>query len=164
MQEVAIRDAEASDYATICALNASEVQHTSPMDAARVAALGEMACFFRVACINSIVSAFLLAIRHGTAYENDNFKWFSSRHVRFVYIDRVVVSSGSRGMRLGSLLYDDLFRYARKNAIPLVTCEINIVPPNEPSRLFHGKFGFRELGTQWVANGTKKVSLQAAET
>jgi uncharacterized protein len=44
-----------------------------------------------------------------------------------------------------------------------VTCEYNIVPPNEPSRIFHGKFGFREIGTQWIANGAKQVSMQAAE-
>jgi hypothetical protein len=30
--------------------------------------------------------------------------------------------------------------------------------------LFHEKFGFKEQGTQWVANGTKRVSLQVAET
>jgi hypothetical protein len=43
-----------------------------------------------------------------------------------------------------------------------VTCEYNLFPPNEPSRLFHDRFGFREQGTQWVASGTKRVSLQAA--
>lgn len=30
------------------------------------------------------------------------------------------------------------------------------------SQRFHDKFGFKELDTQWVANGTKKVSLRAA--
>jgi len=30
------------------------------------------------------------------------------------------------------------------------------------SQRFHDKFGFKELDTQWVANGTKKVSIQAA--
>ncbi len=44
-----------------------------------------------------------------------------------------------------------------------MTCEYNVIPPNEPSRTFHEKFGFREIGTQWVANGSKQVSLQAAE-
>jgi hypothetical protein len=44
-----------------------------------------------------------------------------------------------------------------------VTCEYNLVPANEPSRRFHDKFGFREMGTQWLANGAKQVSLQAAE-
>ena len=87
-----------------------------------------------------------------------------SKYTRFIYVDRVVVSSAFRGQSFGSLLYKDLFHYARDNAIPLVTCEYNIVPSNEPSRLFHDKFGFKEQGTQWVANGAKRVSLQAAVT
>jgi len=61
------------------------------------------------------------------------------------------------------MLYQDMFQQARANQIQVVTCEYNIVPPNEPSRIFHGKFGFREIGTQWIANGAKQVSMRAAE-
>lgn len=161
---VSIRNAASSDYETICALNLTEVQHTSPMDAPRLSALGDLSCYFKVACAGNSIAAFLLAIPSGASYENDNFLWFSRHYTRFVYVDRVVVSPSFRGMGLGSLFYEDLFRYARDNAIPLVTCEYNIVPCNEPSRLFHDKFGFRERGTQWIATGTKQVSLQAAET
>jgi predicted GNAT superfamily acetyltransferase len=164
MQSVEVRSAVASEYEAICVLNLAEVRHTSPMDAERVATLGNLSCYFKVACVDGGVSAFLLAMCSGALYENDNFSWFARKYTRFIYIDRVVVSSVYRGRRLGSLLYEDLFRYAREKAIPLVTCEYNIVPPNEPSRLFHDKFGFREQGTQWVANGTKQVSLQVAET
>lgn len=164
MDGVSIRNASSGDNESICALNLSEVQHTSPMDAARLSTLGNLSCYFKVACAGGRVAAFLLAIPSGASYENDNFQWFSRRYKRFVYVDRVVVSSAFRGMGLGSLLYADLFRHARENAIPLVTCEYNIVPPNETSRSFHDKFGFRELGTQWVANRSKQVSLQGAET
>lgn len=65
---------------------------------------------------------------------------------------------------LGACLYEDMFSHARTSSIPVVTCEYNLVPPNEASRLFHEKFGFKEQGTQWVTNGAKRVSLQAAET
>ncbi|MBT1449783.1 hypothetical protein KJ365_02740 [Glaciecola sp. XM2] len=57
-----------------------------------------------------------------------------------------------------------MFEFARANAIKTVTCEYNIVPPNLASGAFHDKFGFTELGTQWVAGGSKQVSLQAAQT
>jgi len=103
-------------------------------------------------------------MREDAPYENENYSWFARKYTAFIYVDRVVVSSVFRGQRLGSLLYKDLFRYARDHAIPLAACEYNIVPANEPSRLFHDKFGFREQGTQWLANGTKRVSLQVAET
>lgn len=45
-----------------------------------------------------------------------------------------------------------------------IVCEYNIVPPNEPSRIFHDKFGFHEVGSQWLGKGSKQVSLQVAET
>jgi len=160
---VLIRPAVTTDFETICALNRAEVQHTSAMDMRRLTDLNAISCYHKVACLDGIVSAFLLAMCSGCPYENDNFEWFSKKYARFIYVDRVVVSVAGRGMGLGSLLYEDLFKHGRSNAIPLVTCEYNLVPPNEPSRLFHDKFGFKEQGTQWVANGTKRVSLQAAE-
>jgi predicted GNAT superfamily acetyltransferase len=164
MLSVVIRAAVPSDFETICALNLAEVQHTSAMDIARLAELNAISCYHKVVSVGGIVSAFLLAMCNASPYKNDNFEWFSKKYARFIYVDRIVVSSASRGQRLGSLLYEDVFHHARSNAIPLVTCEYNIVPPNEPSRLFHDKFGFKEQGTHWVANGTKRVSLQAAET
>ena len=164
MQNVLIRTAEPRDFETICELNLAEVQHTSAMDVARLTELIAISCYHKVASLGGIVSAFLLAMCHDSPYVNDNFEWFSKKYPRFIYVDRVVVSGASRGLRLGSLLYEDIFRHARSNDIPLITCEYNIVPPNEPSRLFHEKFGFEEQGTQWVANGTKRVSLQVAET
>jgi predicted GNAT superfamily acetyltransferase len=164
MPTVELRDAVAGDFDIICALNSSEVQHTSAMDMTALAELNALSCYHKVACLDGVVSAFLLAMCNGSPYKNENFDWFSRKYPRFIYVDRVVVSAVARGRRLGSLLYEDIFRYARSNAIPLATCEYNIVPPNEPSRVFHAKFGFKEQGTQWIANGTKRVSLQVAET
>jgi predicted GNAT superfamily acetyltransferase len=164
VQSVVIRTADAKDFETICALNQAEVHHTSAMDVTRLTELVTVSCYHKVASLGGTVSAFLLAMCHNSLYVNDNFEWFSKRYARFIYVDRVVVSRASRGLRLGSLLYEDIFLHARSNNIPLVTCEYNIVPPNEASRSFHEKFGFKEHGTQWVANGTKRVSLQVAET
>jgi len=163
MRRVTIRDAAPSDFGSVCTLNLPEVQHTSPMDAARLLTLANVACYFKIAEVNASVAAFLLAMCDGAPYQNDNFAWFARRYPRFLYVDRIVVSAAVRGRRVGSVLYDDLFRYARDHAIPVVTCEYNIVPPNEPSRRFHDKFGFTQQGTQWVADGTKHVSLQVAK-
>lgn len=164
MQSIVIRTAAPMDFESICALNLAEVQLISPMDVARLAELNALSCYHKVASLNGIVSAFLLAMCNGSPYKNENFEWFSKKHARFIYVDRIVVSSASRGLRLASRLYEDIFHHARSNSIPLIACEYNIVPLNEPSRLFHDKFGFKEQGTQWVADGTKRVSLQVAET
>ncbi len=133
------------------------------MNLARLLVLDSLSCYHKVGCVDGQIAAFLLAMSNSAAYENDNFAWFARKIPSFVYVDRIVVSAVFRGLRLGSLLYEYLFRYARHIDIPLITCEYNILPPNEPSRLFHEKFGFKEQGTQWVANGSKQVSLQAAE-
>ena len=162
METMQIRDAAPDDFDAICALNLAEVQHTSAMDRARLEELHAFAAYHKVACMDSTVSAFLLAICDGSPYENDNYAWFARRFERFLYVDRIVVASAARGMRVGSLLYEDLFRHATSRAIPWITCEYNLVPPNEPSRRFHDRFGFTEHGTQWLADGTKRVSLQAA--
>lgn len=164
MRNVALREATLEDFEAICALNLAEVQHTSAMDVDRLAQLDAISCYHKVASRGGDICAFLLAICSGAAYRNENFEWFAQRHARFIYIDRIVVGAACRGLGLGSLFYEDLFRHARAKAIPLVACEYNIVPLNEPSRLFHEKFGFKEQGTQWLVNGSKCVSLQVAET
>ena len=162
MQNVVVRDATPGDFEAICAINLAEVQYTSAMDMNRLAVLDGLSWFHRVGCVDDRVAAFLLAMCDEAAYPNENFAWFKHKFGRFVYVDRVVVASEFRGRSLGSLMYEDLFRHARDNAIPVVTCEYNLVPPNEASRRFHDKFGFKEQGTQWVADGSKLVSLQAA--
>ena len=43
-----------------------------------------------------------------------------------------------------------------------VAAEFDVEPPNEASRLLHESFGFTEVGSQWVAAGKKRVTLQIA--
>jgi len=152
------------DFESILGLNDAEVRQTSQMDMDRLLQLVRMSTFCRVATIEGQVAAFLIALRDGVPYENDNYRWFSSRFSSFLYVDRIVVSSQFAGRRIGSRLYDELFAFARSQGIGAVVCEYNVVPPNPASRAFHDRFGFRELGRLWVAGGTKQVSLQAAGT
>jgi predicted GNAT superfamily acetyltransferase len=157
---VLLRDADAADHDAIVALNATEVRHTSAMDRPRLGELAALAGHRRVATVDGRVAAFLLAMPDHVAYANDNYAWFAARYERFVYVDRVVVGADWQGRRLGSLLYEDLFAWARARAIPRVVCEFNLVPPNEPSRAFHARHGFAEVGRQWL--GDKQVSMQLA--
>ena len=161
--EPLIRDASEGDYAAIVALNISEVRHTSPMDADRLRHLASLSAYHRVVVLESRVVAFLLAMRAGADYRNDNFAWFAAQHPDFLYVDRIVVDAAVQGHRLGSRLYADLFAFAREHGIPRITCEFNVVPPNEPSRRFHERHGFVETGPQWLDEGRKQVSMQVAE-
>ena len=163
MKKVLLRTASADDYGSIVELNEREVQQTSPMDLARLHELAQMSSYHKVAVIDGRVAAFLLALREGAPYLNDNYAWFAARIPAFIYVDRIVVGVEFAGLRIGSRLYEDLFGYARSQGIKAITCEYNVQPPNPASKRFHDKFGFKELGRQWVAHGTKLVSLQAAE-
>jgi len=163
MKKISIRDAVDDDFPAIVELNAHEVKHTSPMDVERLRYLNSISAYHKVGTVDDAVAAFLLAMKDHCGYVNENYEWFAARYPQFLYVDRIVVSSKSQRLRLGSMLYQDMFQQARANQIQVVTCEYNIVPPNEPSRIFHGKFGFREIGTQWIANGAKQVSMRAAE-
>ena len=156
----ALRDARPSDFEDILRLNAAEVRHTSPMDAARLKLLHGLSSYHRVAVDAIGVAAFLLAMREAAAYENENYAWFSARYERFVYIDRIVVSRDLAGQGIGSALYSDLFEYARDAGIEIVACEYNLEPPNPVSKAFHDRWGFTEVGSQRLADGSKRVSMQ----
>lgn len=163
MKKIVIRDATEEDFSRILVLNEIEVQQTSAMDWARLDTLAQMASYHKVAMVDGVVAAFLLAFRENAPYENANYEWFSARFPRFVYVDRIVVSTEFAGLKIGSLLYQDLFEYGRAQGVRTVACEYNIQPPNPASKAFHDKFGFTEVGSQWVANGSKQVSLQIAD-
>ncbi len=161
MEKIIIRDATEHDFPDIVKLNAGQVEFTSPMDIDRLKMLDSLADYHRVVVTEAMVVAFMLAMKTNVPYENDNYDWFSVRYDNFLYIDRVVVIAGYQGRRIGTLLYEDLFEFARENIVPLVTCEINTLPPNERSLAFHEKLGFKEVGEQWIQN-SKKVSMQVA--
>ena len=162
MPEVRIRDAVPGDFPRIVELNGAAVRHTSAMDGARLAELHALSSYHKSIAVDGRVAGFLLAMREGAPYRNDNFAFFAARFATFIYVDRIVIDPDFAGLKLGSMLYADLFGYARRKAVPAVVCEYNIEPPNEPSRRFHDKFGFSEIGTQWLDGGKKRVSLQAA--
>lgn len=163
MTQIAIRRATEADFARIVALNEAEVEKTSPMDRERLRELDRLSSYHKVAVADGQVVAFLLAMRESAPYVNDNFDWFSARLARFFYVDRIIVASAFFGRRIGTWLYQDLFAFARMQGVETVACEYNIEPPNHASQCFHQRFGFRELGRQWVADGSKQVSLRVCE-
>ena len=154
-----IRDARPADFPAIAALNAQSEQYLSPMSATRLMQLHAWAACHRAVEIEEEVVAFLLAFREGAGYDSPNYRWFKERYASFVYIDRVVVAAAHRGKGLAAALYEDVFAFARQSGVGTVTCEFDIDPPNETSRRFHTRFGFREVGTHSYNN--KRVSLQA---
>jgi predicted GNAT superfamily acetyltransferase len=159
---LSIRNVTAADYPAVLALNLESEALMSPLDAQRLAALDRESVYHRVACDGEDIVAFLLAFREGADYDSPNYVWFAQHYPRFLYVDRIAVAASHRGRKLGGLLYDDLFAFARERGFAQIACEFYIVPFNEVSSRFHARYGFGEVGTQWVAGGAKQVSLQIA--
>jgi predicted GNAT superfamily acetyltransferase len=157
-----IRDASPADFAAILELNRDSEALLSPMDAARLRELDEAAGYHRVA--GEPVAAFLLAFREGAAYDSPNYRWFSQRFDRFLYVDRSAVAASARSAGLGGALYRDLFEFARAAGVPRIVCEYYSKPLNEASQRFHARHGFEEVGTQWLPERGKQVSYLLAPT
>jgi uncharacterized protein len=159
-----IRDAKQADFPAILALNLEMEQYLSPLTEELLSKLHALAVYHRVIQTKQEeVAGFLLALREGADYGSVNYLWFAHHYPKFLYIDRVVIAPAHQGKKLGHLLYQDLFNFARSQQIDTVTCEFDIDPPNETSRRFHSQFGFHEVATQRVANGKKQVSLQISQ-
>lgn len=158
--EHVIRNATIDDFPGVVSLNEEWVHHTSPLDIEGLAALHDQASYHRVVSSADGIVAFALALREGAEYDSPNYRWFSERGGTFLYIDRIVVSSGCQQLGLGTALYDDLIATAHSAGVPRIVCEVDIEPLNAPSIAFHDRRGFVEVGTQWIKGGAKRVSLR----
>jgi len=157
-----LRPATPGDYPALLALNLESERFLSPLSGAGLERLHAAAELNQVLEDAGEVVAFVIALREGAVYASVNYRWFQERYTRFLYVDRVVVSVSRQGRGLGRKLYEAVFAHAAKTRVPFVTCEYDIDPPNPASERFHLGFGFAEVGRQFVAGGTKQVSLQAA--
>jgi predicted GNAT superfamily acetyltransferase len=61
-------------------------------------------------------------------------------------------------------LYDELFRRAAAEGVPMIGCEVNSDPPNPASDAFHERLGFAEVGRAALPGGTKLVRYLSRPT
>jgi uncharacterized protein len=156
------RTASSNDFEAVLALNRESERFLSPLSIEGLERLHAQSDLHQVLEEDGSVVAFVLALREGARYQSVNYRWFDQRYERFLYVDRIVVSSTQHGRGLGRVLYDLVFAHARATGAPVVTCEYDVEPPNPGSECFHRKFGFVEVDRQLVADGRKQVSLHVA--
>lgn len=159
---VEFRDARPADLAAVHAINELAVPHVNSITLHRFEDFTRSAAYFRVASLGDNVVAYLVAFAPGADYDSVNFLWFEGRYKDFIYIDRIAVAAEARRRGIASVLYRDIFDFARSRTT-LLTCEVNTLPPNDESKAFHESFGFRQVGTQETEGGSKAVSLMAVE-
>jgi uncharacterized protein len=155
-----IRDADRNDFASIVELNSESVHYLSPLSVEELYQLHAQAAYHKVMEVGGEIGAFLLAFRQGADYDSPNYLWFSRRYDSFLYIDRAVVHKSHRRKGYASFLYEDLIRFAQELGVEVLTCEIDVMPPNPGSLQFHEGHAFFEVGTQWLHGGAKQVSLR----
>ena len=93
------------------------------------------------------VIGFIICMREGSAYGSENYKFFSKKLKKFLYVDRVAIEKKYRREGLGKAIYDNIFIQAKKEGLP-IALEVNTQPINQPSLNFHEKLGFDQVGTQ----------------
>ena len=93
--------------------------------------------------------AFCITFAPGAPYTSVNYQWFSQNYSDVVYLDRIVVSENMRNQTLGEKLYLAVEqRMIKDRCAPILTCEVNLNPPNHGSIRFHNRIGFHEVGQQ----------------
>ena len=149
--------------ANLLALNAAHEAETSPLTPATLHQL--LADSWHLGLAGTYGSdGFLIALDDSSDHLGINFQWFKARYPRFVYIDRVIVAGTARGRGVARALYDELFRRAAADGVPLIGCEVNSTPPNPASDAFHQRLGFAEVGRAALPGGNKQVRYLARPT
>ena len=158
--QIEIRPAQPGDYAAVHAINEASVPHVTHVSRDELVEFAQQCFYFRIAVDGGKCLGFLMAMRPGEAYESPHYQWFSRAYDNFVYVDRIAVASDGKGRGIGRALYEDLEREVKPDA-KLITCEVNLLPPNPDSFAFHTRLGFAEVGQLESEGGKKKVSLMA---
>ena len=60
------------------------------------------------------------------------------------------------------MFYADVTSYAEVR-VPVLTCEVFLEPRDDISVLFHGTYGFQEVGQQTMAGVDRRVALLAKD-
>ena len=155
---IAIRDVREHELDSVLALNNAAGPAILPLDAHRLRQLFEAAEYFRVAERDGAIAGFLIGFGAHARHDSSNFAWFRERHPDFFYIDRVAVASRRRGGGVGRALYADAQSYAELR-YPLMACEVFLQQGTDHALLFHGSFGFREVGQHVMSEHDVRAAM-----
>ncbi len=156
-----LRPITAADHAEVLALNEQNVELLAPLDEERLVQLQSWADTAAVIDVDGVFAGFVLTFVAGSAYDGENFGWFSDRFGDFCYLDRIVIHDDFRRRGLGSQVYDELESSCGR---PLFALEVNLDPPNEGSLAFHRARDFAEVGQRVSFGHLVSLFLKALPT
>jgi predicted GNAT superfamily acetyltransferase len=160
---IVIRDVREHELDSVLALNNAAGPTILPFDQPRLRHFFDTAEYFRVAERDGTFVGFMIGVGNHAGHDSSNFRWFAARYPHFFYIDRIVVASRRRGGGVGRAFYADAQSYAELR-YPQLACEVFLDAGSNPSRpdpalLFHGSFGFREVGQQRMTETGLRASM-----
>lgn len=155
-----IRDVTDADRDVCVAINEANMPEVGSMDVEKFEFFLAASPFFKVAEFNDTVVGLLVGLTENeTAYPSKNYHWFLKRHDAFAYIDRIALLPDGRGQGIGVALYEMFETWAREQAKPVLSAEVNTVPDNPRSHRFHLLFGFEEVGREQPYGGDEEVAM-----
>ena len=155
---IVVRDVREHELDSVLALNNAAGPAILPLDAARLRHFFDTAEYFRVAERDGAIAGFLIGVGSHTNHDSSNFRWFCERYPDFFYIDRIVVASRRGGGGVGRAFYADAQSYAELR-YPQMACEVFLEGTNDPALLFHGSFGFHEVGQHVMEEADVRAAM-----
>ncbi len=159
---IVIRDVREHELDSVLALNNNAGLAILPLDSTKLYRFYEQAEYFRVAERDGNLAGFLVGFGSGADHDSSNFAWFRERYPQFFYIDRIVVASRRRGGGVGRAFYADVQSFAELR-YPQLACEVFLDHGADPALLFHGSFGFREVGQNLMSGVKVRASMLMKE-
>ena len=159
---IVVRDVREHELDSVLALNNAAGPAILPLDANRLRRFFRSAEYFRVAERDGGIAGFLVGFGADADHDSGNYAWFRERYPRFLYIDRIVVASRRRGGGLGRAFYADVQSHAELR-YPHLACEVFLEDGNDPALLFHGSFGFREVGQRVMPEAGIRAAMLMKE-
>ena len=159
---IVIRDVREHELDSVMALNNNAGLAILPLDAQRLQRFYEHADYFRVAERDGNLAGFLVGFGSDSSHDSSNFAWFGQRYPQFFYIDRIVVASRRRGGGVGRAFYADVQSFAELR-YPQLACEVFLDHGADSALLFHGSFGFREVGQHLMEGTDVRASMLMKE-
>lgn len=137
-----IRPVRRTDLVAVRALNAANVPAVGPLDDERMELfLTEAEAFWVAVAGQDAVVGLFVGLLADHDYASPNYQWFSQRHERFAYVDRIALAPSTRGTGLADRIYDRWEALARAADAGVLCAEVNVEPPNPRSLAFHVRRG-----------------------
>ncbi|MDP3892057.1 GNAT family N-acetyltransferase [Nocardioides sp.] len=158
-RSITLRPITPADHSFVLELNERNVELLAPMDESRLLQLIGWTDRADLVVVDDSPAGFVLTFAAGTAYDSENYRWFTERFGGdFYYLDRIVLDERFRRMGLGAFVYDALEE--RAASYSRMVLEVNSEPPNLPSLAFHERRGYVAVGELGDAKRVRLMSLE----